>query len=240
MQEETPQHPRFPLLSLHEPGRPTRYSGGHGVHSHTVFCFVDAPRFLSPLPDSRAPRAFPGLCFSRPGCCEFPHAGFLTPSSIPGRGVPTGGFAGLMTCVAAVHSDSDHKSASPGRHSDLYSPPPHCTVPASPSPPTPPVLLLSELQKLLPCTGSSTSPIVSVLTLMFPFLSCDLSVQIPRPLIPIGLPVFGLWVVGTPYVLRKLPLCAIFCNFYLVYYLSFGYVHGIFSPRRKCLYHKIY
>ena len=71
--------------------------------------------------------------------------------------------------------------------------------------------------------------------LIFPFLYCHLSVQIPCLFLSIALLVFCLWVVGTPDMVRKLPLHAICCNFSLfaIYFFNKFMAFFFFLPCRE-------
>lgn len=129
-------------------------------------------------------------------------------------------------CMAAVYFDSDCKIAF---HEEwlIYTLHPHsrwCL------PPHACLLILQSSNPILKykcCTWDWASPCVFQ-HLLFSFLYCDLSVQIPCPFFFYWTACLLLRAVGTPYILREIALSAICCNFYLVGYLSFEYVHGIF------------
>lgn len=74
------------------------------------------------------------------------HASFHTSASISARKILTSGFAGSMR-MATVYFDSYCKIAFLGQCTDLYSPLPHLTVPASPCLLPQPMILLSDLKK---------------------------------------------------------------------------------------------
>lgn len=117
-------------------------------------------------------------------------------------------------CMAAVYFDSDCEIAfheqwliySLHLHSWLCLLPQACLL----NPQSSSLILKNKY-----CTWDWESPCM-LQPLLFSFLSCDLSVQIPCPFFFYWFACLLLRAIGTPYILRKICLCAICCNFYLV------------------------
>lgn len=84
-----------------------------------------------------------------------------------------------------------------------------------------------NLEKQLLCMSLSVTLYVQVLNFFFSWLWPVCSD--PLSIFSIGLWSFCIWVVRISYILKKLSLCAICCNFSIVYYLPWEYAHGIFS-----------
>lgn len=139
----------------------------------------------------------------------------------------------LGQCVW-LHFDSYCKIALHGQCTDVHSPFPHITQPAS---------LSLPYSNVWACIATWKAMFVKEIEyhcllfkcLIFPFLYCHLSVQIPCLFLSIALLVFCLWVVGTPDMVRKLPLHAICCNFSLcaIYFLNTFMAFFFFLPCRE-------
>ena len=139
----------------------------------------------------------------------------------------------LGQCVC-LHFDSDCKIALYRQCTDVHSPFPHTTQPASLSLPYSNVWLCTATWKATSVKEIDYHRLLFK-CLIFPLLYCHLSVQIPCRFLSIALLVFCLWVVGTPDIVRKLPLCAICCNFSLcaIYLLNTFMAFFFFLPCRK-------
>lgn len=181
----------------------------HAAHGCLGFYCMNVSCFTSLLPDPCAFRVFPGFCSFKPSCFEFPYACII--SQVYKHICKVNSY--MWICWVQAYGDclfrQQLQNCCSWTVDQWFSPFLHITEPASPCPPCSNVGSDSPTLKNNDCGGDWTSLCMFKCLAFFFFIVTHLFRFF------VTLLVFHLWVVGTPYILRKLSLCIICGNFSL-------------------------